>query len=91
MSTRVFLTSDDAAERTDPGEYVEHFMFQDPARPHRRAALKQEVADVGRCHRLDVIALPTLAATMSRVNPHLYESKHGSREQQQQESVFDGR
>ena len=38
----------------NPGEYEEHFVFQDPDHPYRRAVVKQELADVRRSHRLDV-------------------------------------
>ena len=38
----------------NPGEYEEHFVFQDPDHPYRRAVVKQGLADVRRSHRLDV-------------------------------------
>ena len=38
----------------NPVEYEEHFVFQDPDHPYRRAVVKQELAVVRRSHRLDV-------------------------------------
>ena len=38
----------------NPSDSEEHFVFQDPAHPFRRAAVKQKLADVRRSHKLDV-------------------------------------
>ena len=40
--------------KQNPGENEEHFVFQDPDHRYRRAAVKQELADVRRSHRFDV-------------------------------------
>ena len=45
----------------NPGEYEEHFVFQDPDHPYRRAAVKEELADVRRSHGLDVYPTSTLS------------------------------
>ena len=36
----------------NPGKYQEHFVFQDPAHPYRRAVVKQELADVRHSRRI---------------------------------------
>ena len=105
------------------GEYEEHFVFQDPDHPYRRAVVKQELTDVRRSHRLDVhrnayesqgkqiyktsarssveklsikssfnvhTVLASLPATTLRVNPELYETKFGTRVQEQGASVHVG-
>ena len=42
----------------NPGEHEEHFMFQDPAYPSRRAVVKQEFVDVaGRANLKDQRAI----------------------------------
>ena len=47
----------------NPGEYEEHFVFQDPDHPLdvRRAAVKEELCHVRRSHRLDVHPTSTLS------------------------------
>ena len=107
----------------NPDKYEEHFVLQEPDHPYRRAAVKQELADVRRSHRLDVhwnayeskgeqicktgatssveklsiksifnvhTVLASLPATTLRVNPELYETKFGTRTQEQGASVHVG-